>query len=63
MPLGGGLCIAHLAIADWWHLKSFRFLRFLASRLQIQQLPRRKFLWLQCTPQDVRSHHPKQHPA
>jgi len=38
MPLGGGLCIAHLAIADWWHLKSFGFLRFLASRLQIQQL-------------------------
>jgi len=38
MPLGGGLCVAHLAIADWWHLKSFGFLRFLASRLQIQQL-------------------------
>jgi len=63
MPLGGGLCIAHLAIADWWHLKSFGFLRFLASRLQIQHLPMRKFLWLQCTPKMFAPTHPKQHPA
>ena len=62
MPLGGGLCIAHLAIADWWHLKSFGFLRFLASRLQIQQLRGVNFCGCNA-PQDVRSHHPKQHPA